>query len=85
MGKKGREIVGSSIDEIVGGLKVAYCNELTAFHCYWYTSLYMQGIGSLTIAGKFKDSAMEELEHAGMIAERLNQLAAIAKFAGRLG
>ncbi|MEM0030632.1 MAG: ferritin-like domain-containing protein [Candidatus Nitrosocaldus sp.] len=78
MGRKGREIVGSSIDEIVDDLKVAYCNELTAFHYYWYTSLYMQGIGSLTIASKFKDSAMEELKHAGMIGERLNQLAAMA-------
>ncbi|MEM2923152.1 MAG: ferritin-like domain-containing protein [Candidatus Nitrosocaldus sp.] len=78
MGRKGREIVGSKVDEVVDSLNVAYCNELIAFHYYWYTSLYMQGIGSLTIAGKFKDSAMEELKHAGIIAERLNQLAAMA-------
>jgi len=78
MGKKGKEIVGSKIDEIVEGLKVSYCNELIAFHYYWYTSLYMQGIGSLTIVDRLKNSAMEELKHASMIAERLNQLGSMA-------
>ncbi|MCS7140948.1 MAG: ferritin-like domain-containing protein [Candidatus Nitrosocaldus sp.] len=78
MGRKGREIVGPIVDDVIDGLKVSYCNELMAFHYYWYTSLYMQGMGSLTIAGKFKESAMEELKHAGIIAERLNQLDAMA-------
>jgi Protein distantly related to bacterial ferritins len=74
MGKKGKEIVGSALNDVVNILKVAYCNEMIAFHYYWYTSLYMQGIGTLTIANKFKESAMEELKHAGIIADRLNQL-----------
>jgi bacterioferritin len=72
MGKKGKEIVGSALNDVVNILKVAYCNEMIAFHYYWYTSLYMQGIGTLTIAGKFKESAMEELKHASIIADRLN-------------
>jgi bacterioferritin len=72
MGKKGKEIVGSALNDVVNILKVAYCNEMIAFHYYWYTSLYMQGIG--TIASKFKESAMEELKHASIIADRLNQL-----------
>lgn len=78
MGKKGKEIVGSKLNEVVNMLRIAYCNEMIAFHYYWYTALYMQGIGTLTIANRFKESAMEELKHAGIIADRLNQLGANA-------
>ncbi len=78
MGKKGKEILGSVLNDVVNILKIAYCNEMVAFHYYWYTALYMQGIGTLTIASKFKESAMEELKHAGILADRLNQLGANA-------
>jgi hypothetical protein len=34
MGKKGKEIVGSALNDVVNILKVAYCNEMIAFHYY---------------------------------------------------
>ena len=78
MGKIGREIVKDVKDEIVNMLKQAYADEMLAFHYYWYTSIYMQGLGFVTIASKFKDGAMEELKHAELIADRLNQLGELA-------
>lgn len=74
MGKKGKEIVGKNRDEIVTMLKQAYANEMVAFHFYWYTSIYMEGIGFTTLTQLFKTSATGELKHAEMLADRLNQL-----------
>ncbi len=42
---------------------------MVAFHYYGYTSLYIQGIG--TLASKSRNSTIEELEHASIIADRL--------------
>ena len=78
MGKKGKEIVGSAINDIIGMLKRAYADEMVAFHFYWYTSIYMQGLGFATLATTFKNSAMGELKHAEALADRLNQLGAAA-------
>ncbi|RMF30512.1 MAG: hypothetical protein D6752_03925 [Candidatus Nitrosothermus koennekii] len=74
MGRSGIEIVGSAKDEIVNMLKQAYADEMLAFHYYWYTSIFMQGLGFVTITNKFKEGAMEELKHAELLADRLNQL-----------
>ncbi len=78
MGKKGKEIVGSARDEIVNMLQAAYANEMVAFHFYWYTSIYMEGLGFATLTTLFKNSAMGELKHAELLADRLNQLGAFA-------
>ncbi|MFQ5941541.1 MAG: ferritin-like domain-containing protein [Nitrososphaerales archaeon] len=78
MGKKGKEIVGSVREEIVGMLKQAYADEMVAFHFYWYTSIYMEGLGFATLTQLFKKNAMCELKHAEMLADRLNQLGAFA-------
>lgn len=74
MGKKGREIVGPAKDEIVAMLKRAYADEMIAFHYYWYTSIYMEGLGFATLTTLFKNNAMGELKHAEMLANRLNEL-----------
>lgn len=78
MGKKGQEIVGAARDEIVNMLKRAYADEMVAFHFYWYTSIYMEGLGFATLTTLFKNNAMGELKHAEMLADRLNQLGAAA-------
>ncbi|MGH9909334.1 MAG: ferritin-like domain-containing protein [Nitrososphaerales archaeon] len=78
MGKKGKEIVGSAREEIVNMLKKAYADEMVAFHFYWYTSIYMEGLGFATLTTLFKNNAMGELKHAEMLADRLNQLGAFA-------
>lgn len=78
MGKKGKEIVGPIREEIVNELKRAYANEMIAFHFYWYTSIYMEGLGFATLTTLFKNNAMGELKHAEMLADRLNQMGAFA-------
>ncbi len=78
MGKKGKEIVGSAVNEIVNMLKRAYADEMMAFHFYWYTSIYMQGLGFATLATTFRTNGMGELKHAELLADRLNQLGAAA-------
>ncbi len=78
MGRSGIEIVGNAREEIVNMLKQAYADEMLAFHYYWYTSIFMQGLGFVTITNKFKEGAMEELKHAELLADRLNQLGEMA-------
>jgi len=78
MGKKGKEIVGSAVNEIIAMLKRAYADEMLAFHFYWYTSIYMQGLGFATLATTFRNNGMGELKHAELLADRLNQLGAAA-------
>jgi bacterioferritin len=78
MGKKGKEIVGPIRGEIVNMLKKAYADEMVAFHFYWYTSIYMEGLGFATLTQLYKNSAMGELKHAEMLADRLNQLGEFA-------
>ena len=78
MGRSGIEIVGDAKEEIVNMLKSAYADEMLAFHYYWYTSIFMQGLGFVTITNKFKEGAMEELKHAELLADRLNQLGEMA-------
>jgi len=78
MGKKGKEIVGSAVNEIVAMLKRAYADEMLAFHFYWYTSIYMQGLGFATLATTFRNNGMGELKHAEILADRLNQLGTAA-------
>ncbi|MEE8132494.1 MAG: ferritin-like domain-containing protein [Nitrososphaerales archaeon] len=78
MGKKGKEIVGPKREEIVNMLKSVYADEMLAFHFYWYTSIYMEGLGFTTLTTLFKNNAMGELKHAEMLADRLNQLGTFA-------
>jgi len=74
MGTKGREIVGMDVDRVINLLMKAFADEWLAYYQYW--------LGAKIVAGPMKDAvitellehAADELRHADMVAERINQL-----------
>ena len=77
MGSKGREIVGMDINTVLNFLMKAFADEWLAYYQYW--------LGAKIVAGPMKDAvitelmehAADELRHADMVAERINQLGGV--------
>ncbi len=74
MGKRGRELVGPKVDELIADLQSAYADEWIAFYYYKLAAELAEGINSQIVAEKFDKIAAEELEHAEELAERITQL-----------
>lgn len=74
MGSRGIEIVGMDIDELRMLLNKALADEWLAHYQYW--------VGAKVVAGPMKDAviaeltqhAMEEMQHAELVSDRLIQL-----------
>lgn len=74
MGTKAREIVGLDVEDLLEHLNRAYADEWLAFHQYWVAAQVATGRQAKQVAEALEETAMEELEHAGELAERIIQL-----------
>ncbi len=74
MGTKGREIIGMDVGKLIGLLNEAFADEWLAYYQYWVGAKVAQGPMRGPVAGELEEHATEELEHAGMLAERILQL-----------
>ncbi|MFW9985644.1 MAG: ferritin-like domain-containing protein [Candidatus Odinarchaeota archaeon] len=74
MGTKGREIVKADIKEILDLLNKALADEWLAYYQYWIGSKIVVGPMRDLVASELEEHANEELEHAGMLVERIIQL-----------
>lgn len=74
MGTKGREIVGVDVDKLIELLNKALADEWLAYYQYWIGSKVIVGQMRGAVEGELVEHAEEELEHAGMLVERILQL-----------
>lgn len=74
MGTKGTEIVGVDVKELIKLLNKALADEWLAYYQYWIGAAVAQGRMRGIVAGELMEHANEELKHAGMLIERINQL-----------
>lgn len=71
MGTKAREIVGINVNELLKMLNKAYADEWLAYYQYWVGAKVAVGRMRGIVAGELEEHANEELEHAGMLTERI--------------
>ena len=74
MGSKGREIIGMDVDELLGLLRKAYCDEWLAYYQYWLGAKLVKGPMKDAVGAELLQHATEELMHADMVAMRIIQL-----------
>jgi bacterioferritin len=74
MGSKGREIIGMDVDELLGLLGSAYCDEWLAYYQYWLGAKLVKGPMKDAVGAELLQHATEELLHADMVAMRIIQL-----------
>jgi bacterioferritin len=74
MGTKGTEIVGVDVQGLIKLLNKALADEWLAYYQYWIGAAVAKGRMRGIIAGELMEHANEELKHAGMLVERINQL-----------
>lgn len=71
---KGMGLDQKTCAEILHHLKRAYCDEWLAFLQYWTAAQVVQGIARPGMSCELMEHANEELEHARMLAERIQML-----------
>lgn len=75
MGKSNKDLVeGLDLKIVIEELNKAYADEWLAFFSYMSLAQTATGKGSFQFADNVKEIAMEELEHAEELAERILQL-----------
>ena len=74
MGTKGREIVGMDVNELIKELNKALADEWLAYYQYWIGAKVAVGQMRNAVVAELEEHAEEELEHAGMLVERILQL-----------
>lgn len=74
MGTKGREIVKMDVDKLVEELNKALADEWLAYYQYWIGAKVAVGHMRNAVVEELEEHAKEELEHAGMLVERILQL-----------
>ncbi|MCD6383932.1 MAG: ferritin [Thermoplasmata archaeon] len=74
MGKKGREIVGESVDELINLLNRALADEWLAYYQYWVGSKVVVGPMKGEVITELTEHAADELRHAEMLVARIMQL-----------
>lgn len=74
MGKRGREIVGVNVEELIKDLNKAYADEWIAHFYYSWASDVASGINSPAVVSELDRIAAEELEHSGELAARILEL-----------
>ncbi len=77
MGKRGREIVGMDVDELLRLLNQAYASEWLAYYQYWLGAKLIKGPMKGAVAAELDQHATEELGHALMLANRIIQLGGV--------
>ncbi|RUM44998.1 MAG: ferritin [Hydrogenimonas sp.] len=75
MARGGNSIVkGIEIDEVIALLNRAYADEWLAYYQYYTESKVIKGIMKDAVVVELDQHAMDELRHAGLIANRIIQL-----------
>jgi bacterioferritin len=74
MGTKGREIVEMDVNELIKELNKALADEWLAYYQYWIGAKVAVGQMRNAVVEELEEHAEEELEHAGMLVERILQL-----------
>jgi len=74
MGTRGKEIVGMDVKKLLGLLNKAFADEWLAYYQYWIGAKVVKGPMRGHVASELEEHAGEELEHAGMLTERIIQL-----------
>lgn len=74
MGSKGREIVGMNVEELLGLLQRAYCDEWFAYYQYWLGAKLVKGPMKDAVGAELLVHATEELAHAELVSARIIQL-----------
>ncbi len=74
MGTRGREIVGIEIDRLVRLLNEAYASEWLAYYQYWLGARLIKGPMKDAVAAELTLHATQELEHAVLVSNRIQQL-----------
>ena len=71
---KGMGLDQKTCEEIVHHLRRAYCDEWLAFIQYWTAAQVVKGLTRTSTACELMEHANEELEHARMLADRIQEL-----------
>ncbi len=76
MGKESVQILKKRIDvpRLLDNLNAALSEEWLAYYQYWIGSLVVEGAMRADLQREFEEHAMEEFEHAKMLADRIIQL-----------
>jgi len=74
MGTIGKEIVGMDVNVLVKELNKALADEWLAYYQYWIGAKVAKGPMRGAVVAELVEHANEELEHAGMLVERILQL-----------
>ena len=74
MGKRGKEIVKANLNGVIKDLNTAYSDEWLAHFQYWYMAKWIKGMDADTLRSVLEKQSMDELGHAGKLAERIIQL-----------
>jgi len=74
MGTRGREIVGTDVEQLLAQLNSALADEWLAYYQYWVGAKVVKGPMRGAVAGELIEHAGDELRHAEMLADRIIQL-----------
>lgn len=77
MGTRGRQILeemGINIPELITLLNKAFSDEWLAYYQYWLGTKVAVGIPREAVVAELLQHSMDELRHAGMVADRIIQL-----------
>jgi bacterioferritin len=74
MDSEGRKIIGMDVNQLIELLNKALADEWLAYYQYWVGAKVVVGPMRGIAAAELEEHAGEELEHAGMLVERILQL-----------
>jgi bacterioferritin len=74
LGRKGRELVGMDVNQLINLLNKALADEWLAYYQYWIGAKVVVGPMRGAVTGELLEHANDELRHAGMLVDRIMQL-----------
>lgn len=80
MGTKGREILeslGIKVNELISLLNKVYADEWLAYYQYWIGAKIAAGVPREAVVAELNQHSLDELRHAGMVADRIIQLGGV--------
>ena len=66
--------INGNVNEIIDKLKEAFAEEMNAWYQYYIIAPFLVGNERTNIAADYKENGKEELKHANMLLERINEL-----------
>ncbi len=74
MERKGKEIIGVDVNELINLLNKALSDEWLAYYQYWVGAKIVKGRKREQVVAELTQHAGDELRHAGMLADRIIQI-----------